>query len=64
VHVPALLAAAFGISRSEGRRLLSQSGVRLDGRAIGEEQLEMAAEELDGAVIQLGKRRFKRLRRR
>ena len=64
VHVPALLAAAFGISRSEGRRLLAQSGVRLDGRAIGEEQLEMPAEELDGAVIQLGKRRFKRLRRR
>jgi tyrosyl-tRNA synthetase len=64
VHVPALLAAAFGISRSEGRRLLAQSGVRLDGRSIGEEQLEMPAEELDGAVIQLGKRRFKRLRRR
>jgi tyrosyl-tRNA synthetase len=64
IHVPALLAEAFGISRSEGRRLLAQAGVRLDGRAIGEEQLDMAAEELDGAVIQLGKRRFKRLRRR
>jgi tyrosyl-tRNA synthetase len=64
VHVPALLAEAFGISRSEGRRLLAQAGVRLDGRAIGEEQLDMSPEELDGAVIQLGKRRFKRLRRR
>jgi tyrosyl-tRNA synthetase len=64
VHVPALLAEAFGISRSEGRRLLTQSGVRVDGRAIGEEQLDMPVEELDGAVIQLGKRRFKRLRRR
>jgi tyrosyl-tRNA synthetase len=64
VHVPALLADAFGISRSEGRRLLAQAGVRLDGRAIGEEQLDMTVEELDGAVIQLGKRRFKRLRRR
>jgi tyrosyl-tRNA synthetase len=64
VHVPALLAEAFGISRSEGRRLLAQSGVRLDGRAIGEKELDMRVEELDGAVIQLGKRRFKRLRRR
>jgi tyrosyl-tRNA synthetase len=64
VHVPALLAEAFGISRSEGRRLLAQSGVRLDGRAIGEEQLDMPVDELDGAVIQLGRRRFKRLRRR
>jgi tyrosyl-tRNA synthetase len=64
VHLPALLAEAFGISRSEGRRLLAQAGVRLDGRAIGEEQLDMSAGELDGAVIQLGRRRFKRLRRR
>jgi tyrosyl-tRNA synthetase len=64
VHVPALLAEAFGISRSEGRRLLGQAGVRLDGRAIGEEELDLPAERLDGAVIQLGKRRFKRLRRR
>jgi tyrosyl-tRNA synthetase len=64
VHVPALLADAFGISRSEGRRLLAQAGVRLDGRAIGEEELDLPAERLDGAVIQLGKRRFKRLRRR
>jgi tyrosyl-tRNA synthetase len=64
VHVPALLADAFGVSRSEGRRLLAQAGVRLDGRAIGEDKLDMPAAELDGAVIQLGRRRFKRLRRR
>jgi tyrosyl-tRNA synthetase len=64
VHVPALLADAFGVSRSEGRRLLAQAGVRLDGRAIGVDKLDMPAAELDGAVIQLGRRRFKRLRRR
>jgi tyrosyl-tRNA synthetase len=64
VHVPALLADAFGISRSEGRRLVAQAGVRLDGRAIGEQELDLPADTLDGAVIQLGKRRFKRLRRR
>jgi tyrosyl-tRNA synthetase len=63
VHVPALLAEAFGISRSEGRRLLAQAGVKVDGEVLGEGHLEMPAEALDGAVIQLGKRRFKRLRR-
>jgi tyrosyl-tRNA synthetase len=64
VHLPALLEEAFGISRSEARRLLSQSGVRLDGEALTEEALDLPADRLDGAVIQLGKRRVKRLRRR
>jgi tyrosyl-tRNA synthetase len=64
VHLPALLEDAFGVSRSEARRLLGQSGVRLDGEALDESALDLPAERLDGAVIQLGKRRHKRLRRR
>jgi tyrosyl-tRNA synthetase len=64
VHVPALLAEAFGVSRSEARRLLSQAGVKLDGEALDDSSLDLPAERLDGAVIQLGKRRFKRLRKR
>lgn len=64
VHLPALLADAFGVSRSEARRLLGQAGVRLDGEALDETALDVPAERLDGAVIQLGKRRLKRLRRR
>jgi tyrosyl-tRNA synthetase len=64
VHLPALLEEAFGVSRSEARRLLSQAGVKLDGEALDESALEVPAVRLDGAVIQLGKRRFKRLRRR
>jgi tyrosyl-tRNA synthetase len=63
VHVPALLAQAFGISRSEGRRLLAQRGVKLDGAELDEDRLDLPAEELDGAVIQVGRRRFKKLRR-
>ena len=35
VHLPALLAEAFGISRSEARRLLGQGGVKLDGEPAG-----------------------------
>jgi tyrosyl-tRNA synthetase len=64
VHLPALLADAFGVSRSEARRLLGQAGVKLDGEALGEDSLDLPVERLDGAVIQLGKRRLKRLRRR
>jgi tyrosyl-tRNA synthetase len=63
VHLPALLAEAFGISRSEGRRMLAQAGVRLDGEPLDDSDLDLPAERLDGAVIQVGRRRFKRLRR-
>jgi tyrosyl-tRNA synthetase len=64
VHLPALLEEAFGVSRSEARRLLAQAGVKLDGVALGEDSLDLPAERLDGAVIQVGKRRVKRLKRR
>jgi tyrosyl-tRNA synthetase len=61
VHVPALMAEAFGLSRSEARRLLTQGGVKVDGRELTE--LDVAADDLDGAVLQVGRRRFKKLRR-
>jgi tyrosyl-tRNA synthetase len=63
VHVPALLADAFGLSRSEGRRLLAQAGVRLDGEPLDESAVDLSAARLDGAVLQVGRRRFKRLRK-
>ncbi len=63
VHLPALIAEHFGTSRSEARRLLSQGGVRLDGEPVRGGALDLPAERLDGAVLQLGKRRFKRFRR-
>jgi tyrosyl-tRNA synthetase len=61
VHMPALLAEAFGLSRSEARRLLSQGGVRVDGSEMTD--LDAPADHLDGAVLQVGRRRFKKLRR-
>jgi tyrosyl-tRNA synthetase len=63
VHLPALLAEAFGISRSEGRRMLAQAGVKLDGEPLDGSALDLPAERLDGAVIQVGRRRFRRLRK-
>jgi tyrosyl-tRNA synthetase len=62
VHLPALLAATFGVSTSEARRALAQGGVKLDGEAFPPEPLDRSAAELDGRVLQLGKRRFARLR--
>jgi tyrosyl-tRNA synthetase len=62
VHVPAILADAFGVSRSEARRQLAQGGVKLDGVPLGADDVDLPAEQLDGKVLQLGKRRFARLR--
>ncbi len=61
-HVPAELAAAFGVSRSEARRVLAQGGVRRDGEVLAAEPLDLAGEELDGKVLQMGKRRFRKFR--
>ncbi len=36
--------------------------MRLDGEPLGGAELDVAAERLDGAVLQVGKRRFKRFR--
>jgi len=63
VHMPALIADSFGRSRSDARRLLGQGAVKLDGRALGDEDLDVVPERLDGAVLQVGKRGFRRLRR-
>ena len=63
VHLPALIRDLFGVSGAEARRLLAQGGVRLDGETLDGDELDLPAERLDGAVLQVGKRRFKRLRK-
>jgi tyrosyl-tRNA synthetase len=59
VHLPALVAGAFGISSSEARRLLKQGGVKLDGETVPAEPLDVPLSQLAGKVLQAGKRRFK-----
>ena len=61
-HLPAVIAEAFGRSRSEARRMLAQGGVKLDGTALAADVLDLPTAELDGRVLQLGKRHFRRLR--
>ena len=60
VHLPALLAAAFGLSTSEARRLIAQGGVKVDGAAVTE--LDVPRERLVDATVQAGKRRFAKMR--
>jgi tyrosyl-tRNA synthetase len=59
VHVPAVLASAFGLTTSEARRLLSQGAVRVDGEPVTE--LDVPRATLQNALVQAGKRRFVRL---
>jgi tyrosyl-tRNA synthetase len=61
VHLPAVIATAFGLSTSEARRLLSQGGVKVDGEAVDTARLDLPLADLDGRVLQVGKRRFVRV---
>jgi tyrosyl-tRNA synthetase len=60
-HMPAVIAKAFGVSRSEARRLLAEGAVSLEGRRLDEDALDIPIEALDGQILQVGKRRFVRL---
>ena len=62
VHLPALLAAAFGVSTSDARRSLGQGAVRIDGEPVAPDVLDVEPGTADGRVVQMGKRRFARVR--
>jgi tyrosyl-tRNA synthetase len=59
VHLPALLAEAFGLSTSAARRLIEQGAVKIDGRPIVD--FDLPRTTLENTVLQAGKRRFVRL---
>jgi tyrosyl-tRNA synthetase len=58
-HLPAVVSDGFGVSRSEARRLLGAGGVKVDGTPVAE--LDIDASDLDGKVLQVGKRQFRRV---
>jgi tyrosyl-tRNA synthetase len=59
VHLPALLVEHLGVSStSEARRLIAQGAVKLDGRPATE--IDVPRADLEGALVQAGKRRFMR----
>jgi tyrosyl-tRNA synthetase len=60
LHLPTLLADHLGLgSTSEARRLIAQGGVKLNGEPVAE--LDLPRAQLEGALLQAGKRRFARL---
>ncbi len=61
VFLPRVLAElGLASSRTEARRLISGGGVKVDGEPVGGDELALA--DLSGALLQVGKRRFVRLR--
>ena len=62
VHVPALL-KKLGLvtSNGEGRRMIAGGGVRIGGEVLPAGDFDVPAGQLDGAVIQVGKRKFARV---
>jgi tyrosyl-tRNA synthetase len=61
IHLPALLANGMGVgSTSEARRLIGQGAVKVDGDVVTE--LDLPRDKLDGALVQAGKRRFRRFK--
>jgi tyrosyl-tRNA synthetase len=63
VWLPRLLTTTgLASSNAEARRLIEQGGVRLDGEALTDPESELPADRLAGRVLQVGRRRFVRLR--
>jgi tyrosyl-tRNA synthetase len=62
VHLPALLRSAFGVSTSEARRTIAAGGVRIDGTVVDGATLDLDVGDVDGRVLQFGKRRFARVK--
>jgi tyrosyl-tRNA synthetase len=58
VHLPGVLHSHFSMSTSEGRRLIAQGGVRLNGEVV--EEIDLPRARLAGGLLQAGKRRFLR----
>ena len=57
IHMPALLAEnGLAGSRGEARRLISQGGVRIDGRPLDAGELDVARDRLEGAELRVGRR--------
>jgi tyrosyl-tRNA synthetase len=59
VYLPSVLKTHFNQTASHWRRVIDQGGVTVDGRAVTSYEVPWA--ELEGSVLQAGKRRFLRL---
>ena len=62
VYVAKILAdAGLCQSAGEARRMIDQGGVKVNGEALAAKEYNVAPEKLEGAVLQVGKRKFAKL---
>jgi len=54
--------AGLVASNKEGARMITQGGVRLDGRVVVDADAIVTPAEIDGVLVQVGKRRWARIR--
>jgi tyrosyl-tRNA synthetase len=63
IYLPRLLVGVgLAESNSDARRLIEQGGVRLDGEPQTDPNVELRAQDLAGRVLQVGRRRFVRIK--
>ena len=63
IWLPRLLVlAGLASSTSEGKRLIAQGGIKVGGSVVRDQDFAVAAEDVEGLVLQKGKRHFRRLR--
>jgi tyrosyl-tRNA synthetase len=61
IHMPLLIGRVFGKSSSEARRLIQQGAVKIDGETLPADAWDVEPDALEGKVVQVGKRHFKRV---
>lgn len=57
-----LLEIGLATSNSDARRLISQGGVKVQGEVISDPKADLATDGSDPTLVQVGKRRFARIR--
>jgi tyrosyl-tRNA synthetase len=61
LHLPAVIADEFGLSRAHARRLIDQGAASLGDSVLRSREYDVPPERADGQVLRVGKRRFRRL---
>jgi tyrosyl-tRNA synthetase len=61
LHLPAVIAEEFGLSRAHARRLIDQGAASLGDSPLRSGEYDVASERADGQVLRVGKRRFRRV---
>jgi tyrosyl-tRNA synthetase len=59
--VDLIVRAGFAKTNGEARRFIKGGAVRVEGEVVTDERLSLPSDDLDGKVLQVGKRRYARL---